>query len=89
MKLMNLSKKIEEYSLFGFEDNYEVCNCKKITLGNLKDAILVKKAQNLSDIQEFTTAGTECRHCIFPEGDFGKIKKKIYCKDILKELKKD
>lgn len=75
--------------MFGFEDNYEVCNCKKVTLGHLKDAILVKKAQNLSDIQEFTTAGTECRHCIFPEGDFGKIKKKIYCKDILKELKKD
>ena len=73
----------------GFEDNYEVCNCKKVTLGNLKDAILNNNALTLSDIQELTTAGTDCRHCMFPEGDFGKIKKKIYCKDILKELKKD
>ena len=75
--------------MLGFEDNYEVCNCKKVTLANLKDAILNQNANSLSDIQELTTAGTECRHCIFPEGDFGKIKKKIYCKDILKELKKD
>jgi len=75
--------------LLGFDDNYEVCNCKKVTISHLKDAIYNKNAQNLSDIQELTTAGTECRHCIFPEGDFGKIKKKIYCKDILKELKKD
>lgn len=75
--------------MFDFEDNYEVCNCKKVTLRDLKEAILDKNAQSLSDIQELTTAGTECRHCMFPEGDFGKIKKKIYCKDILKELKKD
>ena len=75
--------------MLGFEDSYEVCNCKKVTLADLKDAILNKNAESLSDIQELTTAGTECRHCIFPEGDFGKIKKKIYCKDILKELKKD
>ena len=53
----------------------------------IEDVIINKKAKTLREIQDLTTAGTECRHCMFPEGDFGKIKKKIYCKDILNELK--
>lgn len=74
--------------MLGFDDNYEVCNCKKVTLEKIKNSILFENAKTLSEIQDITTAGTECRHCIFPEGDFGKIKKKIYCKDILSEYKK-
>ncbi len=74
--------------MLGFEESYEVCNCKKITIAQIEDAIINQNALTLSDIQDLTTAGTECRHCIFPEGDFGKMKKKIYCKDILNELKK-
>ena len=72
-----------------FEKNYEVCNCRKVSLGEIELAIKEKNAKTLSDIQDITTAGTDCRHCIFPEGDFGKMKKKIYCKDILKELKEN
>jgi bacterioferritin-associated ferredoxin len=73
--------------LLGFEDSYEVCNCKKITIAQIKNVIKNQNASTLREIQDLTTAGTECRHCIFPEGDFGKMKKKIYCKDILNELK--
>ena len=73
--------------LENFEKDYEVCNCRKVTLEEIELAILEKNAKNLRDIQDITTAGTECRHCIFSEGDFGKMKKKIYCKDILNELK--
>lgn len=69
-----------------FDEKYEVCNCRKVSLEAIKNAILKKDAKTLGDIQDITTAGTDCRHCIFPEGDFGKIKKKIYCKDILKEV---
>ncbi|TLP36258.1 (2Fe-2S)-binding protein [Arcobacter arenosus] len=69
-----------------FDEKYEVCNCRKVSLETIKNAILKKDAKTLGDIQDITTAGTDCRHCIFPEGDFGKIKKKIYCKDILKEV---
>ena len=72
--------------MLGFEDSYEVCNCKKVTIEEIEDAIINQKAKTLREIQDLTTAGTECRHCMFPEGDFGKIKKKIYCKDILNEL---
>lgn len=73
--------------MLGFENSYEVCNCKKVTIEQIKDVIKNQNASTLREIQDLTTAGTECRHCVFPEGDFGKMKKKIYCKDILNELK--
>lgn len=72
-----------------FENSYEICNCKKVTIKQIKEAITTQNASTLREIQDLTTAGTECRHCIFPEGDFGKIKKKVYCKDILNEFKKE
>jgi bacterioferritin-associated ferredoxin len=74
--------------LLGFEKSYEVCNCKKITIAHIENVIKNQNATTLREIQDLTTAGTECRHCIFPEGDFGKMKKKIYCKDILNEFRK-
>ena len=70
-----------------FSKEYEVCNCKKVTINQIIISIKEKKIRTLRKIQELTGAGTECRHCIFQEGDFGKIKKKIYCKDILNEFK--
>ena len=73
--------------MLGFDKSYEVCNCKKVTIEQIKNVIKNQNASTLREIQDLTTAGTECRHCVFPEGDFGKIKKKIYCKDILNELK--
>ncbi len=74
--------------MLGFEESYEVCNCKKVTIIQIKDAIINYNALTLREIQDITNAGTECRHCIFPEGDFGKMKKKLYCRDILNETKK-
>lgn len=75
--------------MFGFDDSYEVCNCKNVTIYDIKNVINNQNAKTLRNLQDMTKAGTECRHCIFPEGDFGKIKKSIYCKQILNELKKD
>ena len=75
--------------MLGFEESYEVCNCKRVTIKHIVDAVKNNEAKTLRDIQDITTAGTECRHCIFSEADFGTIKKKIYCKDILNEVKKE
>ncbi|UTJ05289.1 (2Fe-2S)-binding protein [Arcobacter roscoffensis] len=75
--------------MLGFEDSYEVCNCKNVTINDIKNAVNNQNVKTLRELQDTTTAGTECRHCIFEEGDFGKIKKKVYCKQILNELKKD
>lgn len=90
MKHMKSLKKIEVFNLLdGFNDDYEVCNCRKVSLEEIVVAIKDKNANTLGAIQELTTAGTDCRHCIFPEGDFGKMKKKIYLKNILDEVKKN
>lgn len=70
--------------LENFGENYEVCNCKNITLGKIKSLIDENKVKTLRDLQEICMAGTECRKCLMEEGDNGIIKKKIYCKDILK-----
>ena len=74
--------------MLGFDESYEVCNCKKVTVGQIKETIINQNALTLREIQDITTAGTDCRHCVFPEGDFGKMKKKIYCSDIFYEVKK-
>jgi bacterioferritin-associated ferredoxin len=66
--------------------DYEVCNCQKVTVKMIIDAIKNKEAKTLGEIQELTKAGTGCRHCIIAEGDFGKMKKKIYCKDVLAKV---
>ena len=75
--------------ILGFKEDYEVCNCKKVTVKDIFDAIVEKNALTLGELQDITTAGTDCRYCVFQEADLGKMKKKIYCKDILNELKKD
>lgn len=65
-----------------FDKNYEVCNCIRVTIEDIQNS----NAKTLRELQEKTHAGTECRHCLMSEGDFGKVKKKIYCKDILGEI---
>ena len=70
-----------------FSLDYEVCNCKKITLGHILTTIETKSANTLGKIQEITGAGSECRNCMFEEADTSKLKKKIYCKDILNYYK--
>lgn len=63
-----------------FDLDYEVCNCLKVSINDIKNSIENKNVKSLRDLQEVTKAGTECRHCIFPEGDFGKIKRKFIVK---------
>ncbi len=67
--------------------DYEVCNCHKITLQEIQDIIKINNLKTLGQLQEQIKVGTACRFCICPEGDFGKIKKHIYCIDILKEVR--
>ena len=73
--------------MLGFEKSYEVCNCKKVSIKEIFDAITKKEALTLGEIQDITTAGTDCRYCVFSEADQGKMKKKIYCKDHQDNLK--
>jgi hypothetical protein len=56
-------------------------------LGEIVYAICEKEAQTLQDIQNITDVGTHCRFCICQEGDLGKVKKELYCNDILKKFR--
>ena len=73
--------------LSSFAFDYEVCNCKKISINEILEVITSKNANTLGKIQELTGAGTQCRCCMFKEADTSKLKKKIYCKDILNNFK--
>ncbi|MGM0519015.1 MAG: (2Fe-2S)-binding protein [Campylobacterota bacterium] len=67
-----------------FDNSYEVCNCEKVTIQDIIDSIKCNKIENLRDLQYYTKAGTHCRNCLLKEADMGVIRKKIYCKEILK-----
>ena len=75
--------------MLGFDTSYEICNCKKVTIQEIIDSMQNTPNKTLGQIQEITSAGTECRHCIMSECDFGRIKKKLYCKDILNQIKSE
>ncbi len=70
-----------------FDEDYEVCNCHKVKLGEIVDVIKTNNIENLENYKKSLVLVLTCRHCIFEEGDFGKMKKKIYCKDIFNEVK--
>ena len=42
-----------------FPKSYEICNCKKVTIEEIEDVIINKKAKTLREIQELSTDGTE------------------------------
>ena len=69
-----------------FEQDYEVCTCSHINLGEIVTFVKENKITKLGLIQEFLKIGAGCKYCICEDADFGKIKKKVYCKDILKGI---
>ena len=68
-----------------FKYSYIVCECKKVTLGEIVNAIENKGAKSIQDIQKLTDAGTACKCCISKENDFGETKMNLYIEDILKK----
>lgn len=69
--------------LNNFKQDYEVCSCSHVKLGVIIDFIKVNKVKKLGQLQDFLKIGAGCKYCICKEVDLGKIKKEIYCKDIL------
>ncbi len=75
--------------LENIKTDYEVCNCHKISLGQIVQAIKKHDINTLGELQDITKVGTDCRNCLIKEADLGKVKKRIYCKDILIDYKKE
>ena len=69
-----------------FKKDYEVCTCAHVTLGEITMFIKKNKIDKLGPIQEFLKIGAGCKYCVCEDADFGKVKKKIYCNNILKAM---
>lgn len=73
--------------LQNFSKEYEVCSCLHITLGEIEYTIKEQGLTSLRQLQDTLRIGTGCRNCLFEEGDQSKVKKELYCKDILNDIK--
>jgi len=69
-----------------FPYSHIVCECKKVTLGEIIYVIEEKSAKNSQDIANLTDATTACGCCKNSEADFGTPKRKLYVEDILKKF---
>lgn len=69
-----------------FHFSYKVCECKKVTLGEIMYAIKEKDAKTMDDVKKMTDAGTACGCCRSASDDFGNPKMKLYIEEILKKL---
>lgn len=69
-----------------FHHSYEVCSCKKVSLGEIIFSIKEKGAKSLSDIGEITDAGTACKCCQCKEKDIGEDKMSLYLDEIIKKF---
>lgn len=89
MKPMKLLKRIEGYKeakVAKFHYSHVVCECKKVTLGEIIHAIKENGAKSVKDLQDLTDAGTACKCCISSEKDFGNPKMELYLEQILEKF---
>jgi len=69
-----------------FHYSHVVCECRKVTLGEIIHAIKEKGAKNIEDIANLTDATTACGCCKNKESDFGTPAMSLYVEDILKKF---
>lgn len=43
--------------------NKLACNCKKVTYGQIEDAVKIQGAKNFKEVQEITKCSTGCGGC--------------------------
>ncbi|MBI3873828.1 MAG: (2Fe-2S)-binding protein [Arcobacter sp.] len=69
-----------------FHYSHKVCECKKVTLGEIIHSIKEQGAKSIEDISKLTDAGTACGCCKSLKDDFGDPKLQLYIQDILKKF---
>ena len=62
------------------DDDYVVCDCAGVTLGDVRRAIRENGLETVAQITQYTKAGAFCKSCVKPGGH---EKKRIYLLDIL------
>jgi len=76
----------EEIDVAYFDDDYLVCECARVNLGTIKNAIKEFDLTTIKEIGQITKAGIFCKSC---QKEGGLEKKEIYLSDILKYTQKE
>ena len=71
-----------------FKHSFEVCSCKKVSLGEVIHAVKEKGAKTIKEIGDITDAGTVCGCCKSASDDFGNPKLELYLEQILEKFTK-
>ena len=71
-----------------FHFSYEVCKCRKVTLGEIVHAIREQNAKTIEDVGRLTDAGTACGCCKSAKDDFGDPKMELYIEQIIEKFVK-
>ncbi len=80
-KAVSLYHNVDMESL---EEEIIVCECARVTLGDVEDAIRINDLKTVDEIINYTKAGAFCKSCIQPGGH---EEKDIYLVDILKRVR--
>ncbi|MBN2618810.1 MAG: iron-sulfur cluster assembly scaffold protein [Spirochaetales bacterium] len=64
------------------EDHEIVCECARVSMSTIKDAIRINNLTTVEEITQYTKAGAFCKSCIKPGGH---EKKEYYLVDILRD----
>src|SRR5574344_808080 len=81
-----IKKAIRNYkgvTIDSFSDDYVICDCARVTLGEIKKVIEEENITRVEDLVNSTKAGAFCKSCLKPGG---LEEKEIYLVDIIKEL---
>ena len=69
-----------------FEDQIIVCECARVSLGTIKEVIVLNDLKTVEQITDYTKAGAFCKSCIKPGGH---EEREYYLVDILKETREE
>ncbi|NIZ40621.1 iron-sulfur cluster assembly scaffold protein [Entomospira entomophila] len=65
-----------------YEDAQIVCECARVRIGDIKDAIRINNLSTVEQVTQYTKAGGYCKSCIRPGGHEAKD---LYIEDILRD----
>lgn len=65
-----------------YEDSQIVCECARVRIGDIKDAIRINNLTTIEEVTQYTKAGGYCKSCIRPGGHEAK---EMYIEDILRD----
>ncbi|WP_457560075.1 iron-sulfur cluster assembly scaffold protein [Caminibacter sp.] len=68
------------------KDNQIVCECARVTRGEIEDIVRKYKVKTVEELQKYTDAGKYCKSCVAPGGH---EERDVYLIDIIKEVNEE